>query len=242
MFKRITESPALVRVVPFAIFMALTFLQEHVGEAGRYWVYFAKTIVGAAMLFLVWKQAAELKWKFSLPAVIVGIGVFALWVGLDPFYPGTSELYSRWICPLLQKMGFAKECAPPELSKPWNPNAAFGAGSSLAVFFVAVRIIGSSLVVPPLEEMFWRSFVYRYIARREFDREPLGKVFASAFFFTSLAFGFAHQQWLAGILCGFAYQGLVVWKNRLGDAMTAHAITNFLLGCWIVWRGAWQFW
>jgi hypothetical protein len=31
-------------------------------------------------------------------------------------------------------------------------------------------------------------------------------------------------------------------KNRVGDAMTAHAITNFLLGAWVVGRGAWNFW
>jgi len=31
-------------------------------------------------------------------------------------------------------------------------------------------------------------------------------------------------------------------ENRLGDAMTAHAITNFLLGVWVVWRHAWNFW
>jgi hypothetical protein len=24
--------------------------------------------------------------------------------------------------------------------------------------------------------------------------------------------------------------------------MTAHAITNFLLGVWVVWRGEWKFW
>jgi hypothetical protein len=34
----------------------------------------------------------------------------------------------------------------------------------------------------------------------------------------------------------------VLRKNQLGDAMTAHAITNFLLGIWVVTRGAWQFW
>jgi membrane protease YdiL (CAAX protease family) len=55
-------------------------------------------------------------------------------------------------------------------------------------------------------------------------------------------FGFGHHEWLAGILCGFAYQGLVCWKKRLGDAMTAHAITNFLLGVYVVWKGAWNFW
>ena len=40
----------------------------------------------------------------------------------------------------------------------------------------------------------------------------------------------------------FAYQGLVCWKKRLGDAITAHAITNFLLALWVVGRGAWKFW
>jgi hypothetical protein len=47
---------------------------------------------------------------------------------------------------------------------------------------------------------------------------------------------------LAGIICGVAYQGLAQRKNRLGDVMTAHAITNCLLGVWVVWRGAWHFW
>jgi hypothetical protein len=46
----------------------------------------------------------------------------------------------------------------------------------------------------------------------------------------------------AGILCGLIYQGLVIRKNRLGDAMTAHGITNLLLGLWVVWKGAWNFW
>ena len=57
-----------------------------------------------------------------------------------------------------------------------------------------------------------------------------------------MIFGAAHAEWLAGILCGLAYQALVCRKKRLGDAMTAHAITNFLLGVWIVATGEWRFW
>jgi hypothetical protein len=50
------------------------------------------------------------------------------------------------------------------------------------------------------------------------------------------------DRWLAGILCGLAYQGLVVFKNRLGDAIVAHTLTNFLLGLWVIYKGAWSFW
>jgi CAAX prenyl protease-like protein len=96
--------------------------------------------------------------------------------------------------------------------------------------------------VPIIEEVFWRSFVYRFVANLPFDCESLGRFVLRAFLLTSVFFGLEHREWLAGILCGFAYQGLVIRKRRLGDAIVAHAITNLLLGAWVVWRGAWRFW
>ena len=87
--------------------------------------------------------------------------------------------------------------------------------------------------------------------RQHQDREPAGlaerfgpdiRQFGS-FVVTSAIFGLMHpDRWLAGILCGLAYQWLVIRKNRLGDAMTAHALTNLLLGLWVIWKGAWSFW
>jgi CAAX prenyl protease-like protein len=71
---------------------------------------------------------------------------------------------------------------------------------------------------------------------------PLNRFRPIPFLVTTLVFGLAHNEWLAGLLCGAAYQGLTLRKNRLGDAMLAHAVTNFLLGVWIVWRGAWNLW
>jgi hypothetical protein len=71
---------------------------------------------------------------------------------------------------------------------------------------------------------------------------PLNKFLPVPFIATAVVFGISHNEWLAGIICGMAYQWLVLRKNRLGDAMTAHAITNFLLGIWVVWRHVWNFW
>ena len=83
MFSKFIQSPALVRVVPFAIFLALTFLQDRCGEAARYWIYFAKTIVGGAMLLMLFRYISELEWRFTWEAVAVGAAVFVLWIGLD---------------------------------------------------------------------------------------------------------------------------------------------------------------
>ncbi len=241
MFAKIFNSPALVRVVPFALFILLTSMQERFGDTGRYWVYAGKTFLGAVMLLAIWRYIEEMEWRFSWEAVAVGVGVWIIWVGLDGYYPKTGTLYAEHICPWLQKIGLTKSCTAAPVA-PWNPNEAFGPASGLALFFIVVRIVGSSLVVPPLEEVFYRSFVYRYIASQEFMAVSLGKFLPIPFLVTSVLFGFVHHEWLAGILCGFAYQGLVIWKGRLGDAIVAHGITNFLLGLWVVWKGAWHFW
>ena len=207
------------RVLPFALFLALTFLQGQFGETSRFWIYFLKSLVGAGSIWLVWPLVREMRWRFSLEAVVAGVLVFGLWVGLDPFYPGLGG----------QPDG-------------WNPHLAFGQNSGLAWFFIGVRILGSTLVVPPLEEVFYRSFLYRWLVKADFHGLPLGVFAWWPFLATSVIFGLAHREWLAGILCGMVYQGLVCRRKRLGDAITAHAITNLLLGCWVAAKGAWFFW
>jgi len=218
--KKFEASPEYVRIAPFVIFVILTAMQGQFGESSRFWLYALKTVVGA---WLVWEMrpfVEEMRWEISWEAVVVGVGVFAVWVGLDGWYPRFSDPGEGWI-----------------------PFKQYGAGSGAGGFYVAIRILGSSIVVPPLEEVFYRSFLYRYFVKLDFRSIPLRRFHALSFFVTSIIFGLMHpDRWLAGILCGIAYQGLVVRKNRLGDAMTAHAITNFLLGVWVVWQGAWNFW
>ncbi|MFO1488982.1 MAG: CAAX prenyl protease-related protein [Verrucomicrobiota bacterium] len=216
--EKLKGSPAYARVAPFVIFLFLTSAPSFFGDSTRFWFYVAKTFVGA---WLVWEMrpfVAEMRWAFSWEAVAVGIGVFFMWVFLDPFYPQAK--------------------AP---SVVWNPFAEFGESSGTAWLFAGIRILGMTIVVPPLEEAFYRSFLYRYFVRINFLEMPLSRFHFTSFLVTAVIFGVSHQQWLAGILCGFAYQWLALRKNRLGDSMTAHAITNFMLGVWVVWKGDWKF-
>lgn len=230
--KILSTSPSLARVAPFIIFALLTVAQGKYGATSAYWFYLVKTFVGVWLIFEVRPLIAEMRWAFSWEAVAVGVGIFAVWVGLSGEWTTQNSL---WV-----KLGLSS--APANPPPVWNPDAQFGSGSALAWLFIVTRILGSTLVVPPLEEVFYRSFLYRYIANQNFLAVPLAKFLPLPFFATALIFGFSHNEWLAGILCGAAYQWLVIRKHRLGDAMTAHAITNFLLGIWIVWRGEWKFW
>jgi CAAX prenyl protease-like protein len=232
MAARYLLNPVTARVAPFVLVVLLTTAQGQFGPASAYWLYLLKMLAGLGLIFAVRPLVAELRWAFSWEAVVVGLGVFLVWIGITGDWATQPTL---WV-----KLGIA--AAPKHAPVPWNPNEAFGQGSALAGFFVAVRILGSTLIVPPLEELFYRSFLYRYLARPDFLSVSLNQFFPIPFLVTALVFGFAHNEWLAGILCGMAYQWLVLRKNRLGDAMTAHAITNFLLGVWVVWRGDWKFW
>jgi hypothetical protein len=241
--KRWEDSPAVVRVAPFFIFLVLTSCQGPFGEGSRYWFYLAKTVVGAWLVWEMRSVVTEMRWTWSWSAVAVGIGVFAVWVGWDGWYPTFAEIGRDYLYPTLRRVGLETWCPKPSAPPPlWNPNAQFGNDSGLAWLFIVVRLLGSSFVVPPLEEVFYRSFLYRFLAKADFLSLPLSVWAPKPFLFTSVIFGLTHHEWLAGILCGLAYQGLVVWRKRLGDAMTAHAITNLLLGLWVVGRGAWHLW
>jgi len=228
--KYFSESPILARVLPFVLFVLLTSGQGQFGPDSAYWIYLLKTLVGIWLIIEMRPFITEMRWSFSLEAVVVGIAVCALWVGVSGDWTTQTSL---WV-----KLGLTHPSAAKTPS--WNPQASFG--PVLAWFFIAVRILGSAFVVPPIEEAFYRSFLYRYLASQNFLSVPLNKFLPVPFLSAAAIFGISHNEWLAAILCGAAYQWLVIRKNRLGDAMTAHAITNFLLGVWVVWRHAWNFW
>jgi uncharacterized protein len=219
MLKRLTLSPVWVRVLPFAALALLTLLRECWGDAAQYWLYSLEIAIGAFLLLLLRPRIQEMHWKLSWEAVAVGIVVFLLWVGLDGYYPSIGNRPDAF-----------------------NPERTFGAGNPMALAFILVRLLGSSLIVPPIEEVFYRSFLYRYLIKSDFLQIHLGHFERLAFIISGAIFGISHHEWLPGILCGFAYQGLVIRKKRLGDSISAHAITNLLLGFWIVFRKAYFFW
>jgi CAAX prenyl protease-like protein len=219
---KLRQSAIHARMVPYIILVGLLFLQDGFGPDMRYWMYLVRMLVGAYCIWLMWDLVPEMRWAFSIEAVVVGVLVCVIWVGLDPYYPKLSFLFTQ--------------------GEPWNPVKHYGEGSLMAFFFVAVRTLGSAIVVPPLEEAFYRSFLYRWFIRKDFENLPFRHFHWLSFLVTAVLFGFVHFQWFAGILCAMAYQWLVIRKDRLGDAITAHAITNFLLGIWIYWKGAWHFW
>ncbi|MGH9391143.1 MAG: CAAX prenyl protease-related protein [Vicinamibacteria bacterium] len=215
--------PASPYVTPFAAFLLLTALAG--GAASRelhalaFGLYALKTAVAAGLLLFYRKRYDELRWSFSFPAVAVGLLVCLVWVVpediLRPTMLGSDRAFDpyRW-----------------------------GHGTA-AAFVLSIRWGGSSIVVPIMEELFWRSFLIRYIARPEdFRSVPVGTLTWPSFVVTTVLFGIEHDRWIVGLVAGASYNALLYWKKNLSACVLAHAITNFALGSYIVATGKYEFW
>jgi len=233
----ILAEPAVPRVLPLIVYLLIPALGSKLLPHPDYWLYVIKVAVVAGLVIWFRPRLPELRWSFSWIAVAVGFGIAVVWEVLSRQVPGLERLYEHVV-----HLVTGKELPPAKPPEAWTPLTVFKEAPALAYFFIAIRVLARSLLVPLFEEVFYRSFVYRYIISAKFDTLPLTTRHAGAWLATSALFAVAHpDQWLPGFLCGAAYQWLVIRSGRLGDAILAHAITNGALSAWVIYRGTWDF-
>jgi len=217
--------PILVRSLPFALYIALLvvegLLHAWMPGADLRWLYPVKAGVVALALAVLWRHFAELHrwglcWHEVSLALFAGAGVLLLWVTLD----------ASWML-----MG---DPAPG-----YDPRAADGA---LDWRLVAVRIAGAALVVPLMEELFWRSFLQRWLQQADFLALDPARVGVKALLIASVLFAVEHVQWFAGLIAGLVYGWLYIRTRNLWVPVLAHAVTNAGLGVYVVSTGRWDFW
>jgi CAAX protease family protein len=200
--------PWVPYVAPMAIYFVFLLVQTN---ANLVWLYPLKTIAVAAALWFFHKEYEELKPNFSLLAVIVGLVVIAIWIGIDPYYP-----------------------------KPGNSAAIFDPTGKW--LFIGFRVVGAVIVVPIMEELFWRAFLIRYIVNDDFKKVPVGTFTWPSFAITVTLFGAEHHEWLAGLICGALYNWLYYKRKDVFSCIVAHAVSNVALAAWMLARGDWKFW
>jgi CAAX prenyl protease-like protein len=188
--------------------------------------YVLREIVTVALLVLGWRHYTKIRWNGWWLGVIVGvIGVFQ-WVGMQ-----------LW----LQRTGISLFQPGKD---PFNPFAAFESPAA-SWGFVAVRMIGAVIVVPVMEELFWRDFLWReIIAPNDFKLAKVGEFEWPAYLGVAVAFGvLVHGNWwLTAIVWGLMIGALLAYTKSLGACIIAHAVTNLLLAVYVLKTGDWSFW
>jgi len=221
MFDRVS----LPRILPFFVYLLFIVIGDMMGRLGwtaeqlRY-LYPVKIVAVLAVLLFYRKQYVELVWSAmslgtAAVAIVTGIVVLVLWLNLG----------AAWMT-VGSSAGF-------------DPR---GAGGALDWGLVAVRIAGAALVVPVMEELFWRSFLLRWIEAPAFLKVNPADVKCKSFVVTVILFGLEHNLWLAGMVAGAAYSVLYMRSRALWSPILAHGVTNGLLGAWIISTGQWTYW
>ena len=218
-------SPIFVRCLPFGLYILLLVLEGMlpgwVPDFDVRWLYPVKAGLVALALVVLWRHYTELKsWSLSFGHVFlslaVGLLVLVLWVNLD----------AGWML-----MG--------EMGKGFNPTQETG---QIDWMLVAFRIAGAALVVPIMEELFWRSFLQRWVQNPDFLALNPAQIGLKALLIASALFAIEHVQWLAGLIAGLAYGWLYIRTRNLWAPILAHAVTNGGLGIYVVTTGQWSFW
>lgn len=219
-------------LAPFFAFLGFLLLADCVARLGdgyahwalaepRYWVFPVQTLTCAGLLWH-WRAhypLARSQWLGLGLACGAGLLALALWVA------------PQWL------LG-----AAPRVTG-FDPGH-FGNGGALYDGNLALRLLRMVVVVPLVEEIFWRGFLLRYLIDEKFSTVPFGKFSWLSFGVVTLAFTFAHSSadWLAAAVTGALYNFVAYRTRSLSSCVLAHAVTNLLLGLWIVYTKQWGFW
>lgn len=215
------KNAAVPYVAPFAVFLALLALDQQLPQGLRVG-YPLRVLVVSVCVVLVSRRVLD--WRMSSPAasVALGLAVFGLWVAPDVLWPGYRQ---HWLFQNVLVRGAGG--TPPDAG--W--------------LFLVSRTAGSAILVPVIEELFWRAWLMRYVISRNFHSVPLGAYAPQAFWITALLFASEHgPYWDVGLLAGVAYNWWMVRTRCLGDCILAHAVTNASLAAYVLAAGKWEYW
>jgi hypothetical protein len=215
------DDPEVARGLPFLVFVLLLIAASLLPQYSTA-IVVARGAVVALVLAWFWRRYIELRRPdpplpvaWWLIAVAAGIAVFAAWIWLD----------QDWAV-LSRAPGF----------RPLQPDG--GIDWTIAL----LRLAGFALVVPVMEELFWRSLVLRWIERHDFLALEPRRVGPLAFAITTALFALEHDRWIAGLVAGVAYNLLYMRSGNLWVPIAAHATTNAALGIYVLHGLRWAFW
>lgn len=217
--------PAFPWVAPFAVYLLWLALAPTLAMP-QPWESIAR--IASVTLVLAFGSRALLRsFRVTRPIadVALGLAVCALWVAPDLLVPGWRQhaLFQNALTGTL-----TTSIPPSEFANP---------------LVVTLRIVRAALLVPVLEELFWRGWLPRWLADADWQRVALGHYTRLAFVGTAVLFAVEHgPYWEVGLACGLVYNAWM-WKTRsLGDLVLVHAVTNAALGAFVLVTGRYEFW
>lgn len=177
-----------------------------------------------ALLLIAARQYISLRPRFPIRSIALGAAVFLIWIGPDLLF-GYRHF---WLF---------------ENPLTGSPGSTLDPVLRHNVPFLTVRVASSFLLVPVFEELFWRSWLMRWLICPSFETIQFGTYQSSAFWIVAVLFALEHgAYWEVGLAAGILYNWWAVRTRSLADCILAHAVTNGLLSAFVLFTGRWEYW
>jgi len=213
----------LAWIGPFVVFLAWLALDKYLPIANPAKELLRDGVLIAA-IFRFARRLVPTTAPYWMSSIGLGLAVFVVWIAPDALIPGWR---SQW---LFQNSvtGHITTSIPP---------------AELTPLMLALRLGRAALLVPIIEELFWRGWLPRWLQNSQFARIPLGQYTSFAFWTTAVLFAAEHGPfWEVGLVCGIIYNWWMRRTRSLGDLMLVHGVTNLALSVYVIATGRWTFW
>jgi len=216
--------PSLAYVLPFAVFLILLEFQKYIPLAA-FVEYPLRLLILSTVLLVFSRHVIDLHSSHRIESVILGVLVFVIWIGPDILFPAYRQ---HWI--FQNALVVVSSLPVPE-------------NVLMSPVVMASRILRSILLVPIIEELFWRAWLMRWLISPRFEQVKLGTYAPAAFWATAVLFASEHgSYWDVGLVAGILFNWWMVRTRSLGNCILAHAVTNACLGGYVVATHHWEYW
>lgn len=218
------ESGAARYIAPFAIFLLFLVIGPKL-PLGPAWEGALRVGVMAIVCWICWPREIEFKPALPFGSIAAGVAVFAIWIAPDALIPGyrSSILFSN---SLLGHMH--SSLSPVALRDPW---------------VLTWRTARAVIIVPVIEELFWRGWLMRWLINPNFQRVPLGAYSPFSFWVTAILFASEHgPYWDVGLAAGVIYNLWMIRSKSVASCILMHAVTNGVLCAYVIATAQWQYW
>ena len=184
-----------------------------------------RVVALSGVLWIFSKEVISLRVSRRRGSLLLGVCVFLAWVAPDLLVPGYRD---HWL--------FQNAITGPLRSSLTETARA----DSLVL---GLRTFRAIILVPVIEELFWRGWMMRWLINPDFHKVALGAFTVTSFAMTALLFASEHgPYWEVGLLAGLAYNWWMIRTRSLGDCIFAHAVTNGCLCLFVLATGKWEYW
>lgn len=195
------------RIIPFAAFMVAALLLSTFTETPDVW-YIVKVAAMAGALALFLPLYKNLTWRLDPLAVAGGVAIAILWLAVSV----NTSAGGKPIAATLSAMP-----------------------ATLAAAWVALRLAGTIVLVPMVEELFFRGYILERLDSRGGTLTRLVALAVSTGLFALL-----HERWLLAAAAGLVFGLIYLRRRQLSDAIAAHATSNALIAAYALATADWS--